>query len=667
MFKRTLALLIACVTLLSPIFVIANEAAKEIALTQHISEKYLTSMFGAIKTNPTTTEKSKEPLGFFDELKKQFNPEIETLPLREAQQIAFDITSLNALFESTIVDSSFIDKLEIVGGGENTKEHLFAKIFDTHINTMMGKARTILTLCHPSTDIDLLHNRQKAITHLSNNYGAFDSILATIAQFEQKSLILWSTKPLVKPQLLAASYFNKIVNAGGFANTNTLALEVFGNKYPQLLIAATSLFGPYVGSAYAIKAINKKNLEQGISQTYWQTTKFCAGKIYNGFIKNPDISLNYKLFSPIVPLYCALVGYITVTALTSATDMHNHLQDILIATTSHINELKKLSSLLNKNKELLTYLPTLQPLANLNNPAKHSAQLNKLLGMLDTNTFKGEASFFSITGRVLAAYELMKQVKDEFAPVFAAAGELDMYVALAKLYNDHENKNARYCMVDFVENSQTPIIKAHNFWNPFINADTVVINDVSFDASCPNSILTGANTGGKSTVIKAIMLNVLMAQTFGIAPSRSLTMTPFAKLNCFMNISDDIATGASLFKSEVIRAKKLLDMVQGLQPNELSFVIIDEVFTGTSPKEGEEAALQFTKKLGAYKNNISIIATHYPKMTDLETETNGNYRNLHVEILRNEDGSLNRTFKLKHGPTFENVAFDILQEEGLFV
>ena len=158
-----------------------------------------------------------------------------------------------------------------------------------------------------------------------------------------------------------------------------------------------------------------------------------------------------------------------------------------------------------------------------------------------------------------------------------------------------------------------------------------------------------------------------MAQTFGIAPSENLTITPFAKLSCFMNIADDIATGTSLFKSEVKRAKKLLELVQNLKSNEFSFVIIDEVFTGTSPQEGEAAALRFAKHMGTYTNNISIIATHYPKMVDLETETNGVFHNHHVEILRNEDGSLNRTFKLKNGPTFFNVAFDILEEEGLFV
>jgi hypothetical protein len=79
------------------------------------------------------------------------------------------------------------------------------------------------------------------------------------------------------------------------------------------------------------------------------------------------------------------------------------------------------------------------------------------------------------------------------------------------------------------------------------------------------------------------------------------------------------------------------------------------------------AALRFAQKLGSYSNNVGIIATHYPKMTELEKGTNGMFRNHHVEILRNDDGSLNRTFKLKNGPSFFNVAFDILEEEGLFV
>ncbi len=373
-------------------------------------------------------------------------------------------------------------------------------------------------------------------------------------------------------------------------NTNTPALEITNRTWSIL----QCLFGTLYIPTIAIYTLHDVAQENNIS--FWQLGKSIA-----------DSLTPAQKASIVVPI--ALQGamaYGIAMTLKSSQEMYSHLQDLLIATSSHINELKALSTLINKNNQLLANLPSLQPLADFNDATKHSVKLNKLLGMLDTNTFDGEASFFSITGRVLAAYELMKQVKDELAPAFAAAGELDMYVALAKLYHSRENK-AHYCIVNFVENGTTPIIDAHNFWNPFINPKTVVINDTILNATQPNSILTGPNTGGKSTVIKGIMINVLMAQTFGIAPSESLTITPFAKLNCFMNISDDIAMGASLFKSEVMRAKKLLEMVQSLQENEFSFVIIDEVFTGTSPVEGEMAALRFAKHLGTYTNNTSII------------------------------------------------------------
>jgi hypothetical protein len=658
MFKRaSMASIIIFTSLLSSNYTFTDEIAQDKPLTTYLADTYLNSNFEKIEPiKPATTPAS--PDGFFAQIKKELDPQIETLSDREKQEIAFNLVSSMTSFSTTAIEKTNIEKLEIVGGGETANQNLFNKIFDNYINTALGKSHTLFTLCHPSTDITLLRNRQQAITYLNQNAPqtkALNHSLKAIASLEIKSLMPWATKPLVSERILGQSYFNRFLNVKGYANTNTFGLELFANKYAQVpLVPTFALILPLIATKI-IKYIAKQS-----NISYAQAT----GQFLTE-LKNSSLQTKFGIVAG--QAYACLFAYIIKESLENTNNMHKHLQNMLIADASHIKELKRISTLINKDKQLLQYLPSLQPLADFNNPAKRSTKLNKLLGMLNTNTFKGEASFFSITGRVLAAYELMKQVKDELAPVFVAAGELDMYVALSKLYTNHQEKDARYCIVNFVENSTTPIIDAHNFWNPFINADTVIVNNAFFGASCPNSILTGPNTGGKSTVIKAIMLDVLMAQTFGIAPAKSLTITPFAQLNCFMNISDDIATGASLFKSEVMRAKKLLDMVQGLAADEFSFVIIDEVFTGTSPQEGEMAALRFAKQLGTYKNNISIIATHYPKMVNLETETNGNYRNHHVEILRNEDNSLNRTFKLKNGPSFFNVAFDILEEEGLFI
>ncbi|HLJ31477.1 MAG TPA: hypothetical protein VKU36_03515 [Candidatus Babeliales bacterium] len=664
MLKRMLSLYIATASLCNTAIVFSDNTTQEISSTQHICNNYLTSKFGIENTvTPITEDTSSE--NFIAKMKKQLDPETKSLSPREAQEIAFTIASHNFTHKQTIIDNSCIDKLEIVGGGENSQQHVFGKIFNDSINTAIGQAHTALTLCNPITDIATLHNRQSAINLLATNTDyshKIDSILKKISTLEIKSLSPWVSKNLVKQEKLNESYFNKWMSK---ANTYTVPLEATARKYPLMLGGALNLFGLPGTIGFTIHKIAQQD-----NTGYWQTTKLITNSLIEG-IKNPEIPTGLKIgigaYIGVIEGLALFGAYTTYINLKAYAELHNHLQDLLIATGTHIKELRKLSSLISNNEELLQYLPALQPLANLNDTQKNSANVNKLLAMFDTRTFKGNASFWSVTGRVLAAYELMKQVKEELTPAFAAAGELDMYIALAKVYNSRADKNTRYSMVNFIQKSDTPIIDAQNFWNPFINPDVVVTNTLALETSCPNSILTGPNTGGKSTIIKAVMLNILMAQTFGIAPSENLTITPFMKLNCFMNISDDIATGASLFKSEVMRAKKLLDLVQSLKAQEFGFVIIDEIFTGTSPQEGEAAALRFAKHMGSYSNNISIIATHYPKMVDLEEETNGLYRNHHIEILRNEDGSLNRTFKLKNGPTFFNVAFDILEEEGLFV
>jgi len=623
---------------------------------EHISRRYVNSTFGEeIITAPEPVNDAS--LTFMERLNKAFDPKTQLLNPREVQQIAFDIVTHSASFTSTVIDTSCIDKLEIVGGGENVQQHLFGHIFKD-IQTATGKAYASLLFCHPTTNIETLQKRQNVINFLSNaNTHAVEHALTNIENNEEKSLMFWHTKSPANQELLKTFYFGQSFDYNNILksfNTDTASLEITNRTLQMLSLACGTLYLP----ATLVWQIHD----------YAKMTGTSFVTVLNSFKSEfAEAPLHYKaiIALPIAAQSCMAFG--TFKGLQTTNEICKHLQNILIGTSTTIKELQTLSSFVNKNKTLLNNLPSLQPLADFNNSAKRSAKLNKLLAMLNTNTFSGQASICSLTGRVLAAYELMKQTKDELAPVYTAAGELDTYIAIAKMYKAHQEKSAHYCMVNFIENNATPVIIAQNFWNPFVDADKVITNNITFNHLCPNSILTGPNTGGKSTILKAIIINILMAQTFGIAPAESLTITAFSKLNCFMNISDDIAMGASLFKSEVKRAKKLLNTVQSLPKNEFSFIIIDEVFTGTSPKEGEIAAMQFSQHLGSYPNNISIIATHYPKMTELESTSNGLFYNHHVEILRNEDNSLNRTFKLKNGPSFCNVAADILKEEGLFI
>lgn len=633
---------------------------------------FFTFLFSIITLCYTSIQSEQSPLAIHAAQKYMASfvitktpfPQPYSLSLKDTQEAAFYLLLNTRRFHTDIIDISSVNKLEIIGGGENIAAHLVGKIFNKYINTTIGMAQTVLTFCHPTKNISVLKDRQYLITKLSNNQPLvkeLDTALRKIKFTERKTLMFWHPHPPVDPQSLKITYWGGIFGFNPLKrfNLSPIALEI-GNKIADIAIFTRTVadlrgtlpeFLPTLGG------------ELGKVITYLKDPLTWFSDIVESYFLNKGKKETKILMAPFFEILALYKMYSNI-------NFYNPYHDVLITTAAHINTLRKIGTILNKDaithkeNSLVYRMPSLQSLVNLANKKNTSDHLNQLLDLFETGTFTGTPSFFSYTGRILVAYKLMQKVRKELALVFAAAGELDMYLACTKIYNEHKGKNAQYCIADFIE-SETPVIDARKFWNPFVDPDTVVVNDALLDKNNPNYILTGPNTGGKSTVIKAVLLNLLMALTFGIAPSEKLIITPFSKFNCFMNISDDIGLGASLFKAEVMRAKKLLDMVQNLKKGEFSFIIIDEVFTGTSPVEGEIAAMRFAKRLAQYPNNVSIIATHYAKMINLEAETKGLYRNYHIEIVRNPDGSLNRTFKLKRGPSLINVALDILKEEGM--
>ena len=364
----------------------------------------------------------------------------------------------------------------------------------------------------------------------------------------------------------------------------------------------------------------------------------------------------------------AMQGYTTYTAVQDTLfrkNLLNHLQQKLISVAAYVTSLKKLNEVMHNNP-ILNQMPELAVLAQLTDPySTLSAQSRELLSLLDHRTFAGKASLFSLSGRVLRAHKLMQAVKEELAPACIAAGKIDMYMSIAKLYTQHQNTSARYSFAHYIDNAALPEIIADNFWNPFIDAQTVVANDIKIGHSVPhNIIVTGPNTGGKSTVIKALLINILLAQTIGIVPADSLSMTPFAYLNCYLNITDDLNAGTSLFKAEVLRAKTLIESIRNLKPQEFSFTIIDEIFSGTSPKEGEEAAVMFAQQIGTMAQSMCSIATHFPRLTD--ELNNAEFKNYQVSVYKDANQQWVRPFKLQEGKSSQNIAMDLLRDEGIF-
>ncbi len=345
-------------------------------------------------------------------------------------------------------------------------------------------------------------------------------------------------------------------------------------------------------------------------------------------------------------------------------DAINFLQEKMIGMGNVVRSVQSLQAL---GGEHAVVADGLVSWAHVDDLLHHSQDdgFKKLVSLLDSNTFEGESSFFSLSGRVLAAHELMKAEKNKFAGAIEVVGELDACLSIAKLYRQYADRRVGYCFVE-LEKTAAPYMDIKGFWNPFVDHNVVVTNDIALGGESveQNVVLTGSNTGGKSTVgLKGTLISLYLAHTFGIAPAESCNASIFTDFCSYLHILDSVASGESAFQAEINRAQSLIKAVNSLKEDEFAFIVIDELFKGTSPEKGAPGAYKVIKHLAGRKNVIFIIATHFKLLTELKDEVDS-VKNMKLEIYEDENGNLVKPYKLEEGISTQNIA-DILMESGL--
>jgi DNA mismatch repair ATPase MutS len=186
-----------------------------------------------------------------------------------------------------------------------------------------------------------------------------------------------------------------------------------------------------------------------------------------------------------------------------------------------------------------------------------------------------------------------------------------------------------------------------------------MINDV--DDIYRDIISPKIDKSGKSSFIKAIALNALLAQTLGIAAAQKADLTPFTRIITYITIADDISNDESMFVAELLRAKKCLATLSALEGNGFSLTIVDDsLFKSTDFEHGQAAAYKFVKDLGAFGSNITLVATHFEALTQLEQATGGLFKNYQMQIQTDATGQKQSSFQLKPGCSPRESVFDII-------
>lgn len=628
--------------------------------TDRVANHYL-SAFKTIDSNQSEEKAKKKGFSqqnLIDHLRAIMAPRelgLQELGPREMAEIEFKAVP-SAPQEADIIDFNYVDKMELVKNLNNTtpQDHLISRLTKSpkghqYLQTTMGHNKFVQMITQPVANLETLEKRQTIIKELVHNDALRTECRATLKKMSDAEALFYDLH-LIKElkELEKTLYFAPFFDKAGLNRPVPLSIGTRGQQGFQVLGTSLSLV-----MAILVRTFGHRLYEKAQE---------------NNELAKQGLGLMgvYSVISPIVSI-------ISLGTLKQQVNATLNIQERLIGASSYLTGIKKLLYSLNMNPTIRAVMPELKQISNdLHFNNKKSHEFNELNSLLSKSTFdEGKPSVFSSVGNVLVAYkQFMKEsVRAEYADAKNLLGELDVYVALAQKIKEREHSRATFCFVKFKKNANKPMIKAVDFWNPFVAPQKVVCNTVTLnDKGERNILLTGPNTGGKSTLMKALMLATLLAQTFGIAPAQEMKLSIFTKLPAYLNISDDTASGISLFKAEVTRAQELMSALRSLPPHRFAFVIIDEIFTGTAPEKAEMLSYDFIKKMSSLKNCIFIIATHFPKLVEIEKETNGICKNYHTGVIINPvDPSkvAKYTYKLTPGPSPINNAQQVAEESGI--
>ncbi|MFH1831461.1 MAG: hypothetical protein ABH827_01530 [bacterium] len=633
---------------------LANQELQEKQIAEQIQKENDKALEEARKINPQAQTTK--------------NIKIQKLGDVEKLRITYQIlTTENALLDTKtpVLHQNVANDLELFCGDKGALEHhLFALLDNTQ--TTAGKIELQKILYKPTTNITDLQKRQQIIKALIEDEALFkllDEKLATIKNVETDFIWLWKTLDTAVQNYFNQAYFSTKIFGFDFARYNqspkaleasTLWATIGQPTYSISTVAATMLFYCYL-TYRALCLTNPNNAGK---------FKIPTDKSFlEGAQEKPGMAALAAAVWTGSALFIGLIAKLSIDQARMFNQTTNDIQTRMINCASFTNNIRDVVQAVELNQTLSQQTNFSQLLAY--DATIDSDQTNALIDTLQQDTFKGQASFFSHKGRALAAFKTINEVKDNFISSVKAMGQIDAYMSIAKLYKKQaKNNNATYCFVDYAQNN-TPYINITNGWHPALNPETVVTNNIELGQAgkAGNIIITGPNAGGKSTVLKTATIAIILAQTFGIAPAKSMTLTPFSLINTYLNIADTEGK-ESLFQAEMNRVQKLINAIKELKQNEFSFIIMDEIFTGTNPKEGMAAAYGVAKKLASFKNSMSIVATHFILLTDLDKDTNGAYENYKVCVNKLADGKIQFLYKLEHGITDQTIALELLQNAG---
>jgi len=241
---------------------------------------------------------------------------------------------------------------------------------------------------------------------------------------------------------------------------------------------------------------------------------------------------------------------------------------------------------------------------------------------------------------------VLKQKKQYIMNIYDTLGELEALISIAGYQN---NLKHPFVKPRFIKEAA---INIKDGTHPLISKP--VANSIRMKSK--GIVLTGTNMSGKSTFLRMLGINILLAQTFNFVLAKDYE-AGFFNIVASISPNDDLSEGKSYYMAE---AESILRIVEAMGNDVPVFCPIDEIFRGTNPIE----RIAMSAEILSYLNNgktISIVATHDRELADILKDTNEFY--YFSEDVDNKKG-LSFDYKLKPGISQTRNAIRLLEYIG---
>ena len=293
-----------------------------------------------------------------------------------------------------------------------------------------------------------------------------------------------------------------------------------------------------------------------------------------------------------------------------------------------------------------------------------SSRIKALAGIVDLTQFRYNHPILYVPVNTLTFWDLFtvkklsawkKSSGASLETWLSVISDFEVQVSLAGLAYD----NPGWVYPEITE--EPPVLHTSSLGHPLINPEERVCNDLAMPLPGTALIITGSNMSGKSTLLRTVGLNLVLAYT-GAPVCASGLKASYMPIYSKMQVVDDLTQGVSTYYAELTRIKMVIEAARS---GEQIIYLLDEIFKGTNSKDrilGTKAVIRMLSSLPT----LGLLTTHDLELAALADENPEHIKNYHFDD-QIENDRISFDYKLKPGVSTSTNAIALMKMVGIDV